>query len=188
MIWKDQNIIRLTYIYIYIYIHKFIWKYSWMWGLDVFYFHSLSFHCEWYYHRRYEIGLLLWWLLVKQPRYAWLLITAGWYLKGVPSWALSVGLGGVNGSSSPRRVPGVMFLCLDLCLALDHQLPASSLDYCWWCWHIVNGFPIDGRKLRLNGVKVYFLPRWEIHWQSSHPSPRCGVVAIVGPGLAWYKI
>ena len=54
---------------------------------------------------------------------------------------------------------------LDLCLALDHQLPASSLDYCWWCWHFVNGFPIDGRKLRLNGVKVYFLPRWEIHWQ-----------------------
>ena len=167
----------------------FVWKNSWMWGLDVFYFHFT------FITLRMELSPGVWnWdtslVIIGQTASVHLVVSYFWV---VPQRCLLLGLISRTG----RVLMGVLALVasrvscsyvLDLCLALDHQLPASSLDYCWWCWQIFNGFPIDGRKLRLNGVKVYFLPRWEIHWQSSRPSPRCGVVAIVGPGLAWYKI
>ena len=66
-------------------------------------------------------------------------------------------------SRSGRVLMGVLALVasrvscsyvLDLCLALDHQLPASSLGYCWWCWHFINGFPIDGRKNHKKNLKA----------------------------------
>ena len=53
---------------------------------------------------------------------------------------------------------------LGYCYPFDQQLFSSSLAYCWWCRQLFNGFPIDSKKLRLNGVKEYFFPIWEIHW------------------------
>ena len=156
---------KYSAICVYIYIHMFVWKYSWMWGLDVFYFHFT------FISLRMVLSPGVWnWdtslVIIGQTASVRLVVSNCWV---VPQRCLLLGLVSRTG----RVLMGVLALVasrvscsyvLDLCLALDHQLPASSLDYCWWCWQIFNGFPIDGRKLRLNGVKVYFLPRWEIHW------------------------
>ena len=101
------------HMYISVYICAYVYIY--IYGGRVGYFIiSNYFHCI-----RNRIitggmifGITLWWLKVKQPRYALLLVTVRWYLKGVSPWALSVGLGVyLMGVTSSRRVPGVRFLC-----------------------------------------------------------------------------
>ena len=152
-----------VYIYIYTYVRMKIFMDV---GFGCFLFHFT------FITLRMELSPGVWnWdtslVIIGQTASVRLVVSYCWV---VPQRCLLLGLISRTG----RVLMGVLALVasrvsgsyvLDLCLALDHQLPASSLDYCWWCWHIFNGFPIDGRKLRLNGVKVYFLPRWEIHWQ-----------------------